>query len=85
MIDRMGTYDEFLENVNEDQLKNIKIMRNKDKSTYRKIEFRRKESFYLLVRGLEVGIVSRPYCRIIQIFTFPCGKLLDENNFVCKR
>ena len=33
-------------------------MRNKDKSTYRKIEFRRKESFYLLVRGLEVGIVS---------------------------
>ena len=33
-------------------------MRNKDKSTYRKIEFRRKESFYLLVRGLEVGIAS---------------------------
>ena len=33
-------------------------MRNKDKSTYRKIEFRRKESFYLLVRGVEVGIAS---------------------------
>ena len=33
-------------------------MRNKDKSTFRKIEFHRKESFYLLVRGLEVGIAS---------------------------
>ena len=33
-------------------------MRNKDKSTFRKIEFHRKESFYLIVRGLEVGIAS---------------------------
>ena len=33
-------------------------MRNKDKSTFRKIEFHRKESFYLLVRGLEGGIAS---------------------------
>lgn len=33
-------------------------MRNKDKSTYRKIEYRRKESFFLIVRGLEVGVAS---------------------------
>ena len=33
-------------------------MKEKEKSTYRKIEYRRKESFYLIVRGLEVGIVA---------------------------
>lgn len=33
-------------------------MKNKEKSTYRKIEYRRKESFYLIVRGVEVGVVA---------------------------
>ncbi|MGN1328951.1 MAG: chloride channel protein [Eubacterium sp.] len=33
-------------------------MKEKKKSTYRKIEYGRKESFYLIVRGLEVGIVA---------------------------
>lgn len=33
-------------------------MKEKEKTTYRKIEYHRKESFYLIVRGLEVGIVA---------------------------
>lgn len=33
-------------------------MKKKEKTTFRKIEYRKKESFYLIVRGLEVGIVS---------------------------
>lgn len=33
-------------------------MKEKEKSTYRKIEYHKKESFYLIVRGLEVGIVA---------------------------
>ncbi len=33
-------------------------MKEKKKTTYRKIEYHRKESFYLIVRGLEVGIVA---------------------------
>lgn len=33
-------------------------MRSKDRSTYRKIEYRRKEGFYLIIRGLEVGVAS---------------------------
>lgn len=33
-------------------------MRSKDRSTYRKIEFKRKESFYLIIRGVEVGIAA---------------------------
>lgn len=33
-------------------------MRAKEKSTYRKIEYSRKESIYLIIRGLEVGVVA---------------------------
>ncbi len=33
-------------------------MKEKEKSTYRKIEYHKKESFYLIIRGLEVGIVA---------------------------
>lgn len=33
-------------------------MKEKEKTTFRKIEYRRKESFYLIVRGLEVGIAA---------------------------
>ncbi|MDE6156307.1 MAG: ClC family H(+)/Cl(-) exchange transporter, partial [Eubacterium sp.] len=33
-------------------------MKAKEKTTFRKIEYHKKESFYLIVRGVEVGIVS---------------------------
>ncbi len=33
-------------------------MKEKEKTTYRKIEYSRKESFYLIVRGLEVGVAA---------------------------
>lgn len=33
-------------------------MKQKNKNTFRKIEYHKKESFYLIVRGLEVGIVA---------------------------
>ncbi|MCC8072588.1 MAG: chloride channel protein, partial [Clostridiales bacterium] len=33
-------------------------MKEKEKTTYRKIEYHRKESFYLIVRGLEVGLAA---------------------------
>lgn len=33
-------------------------MKKKDKSTFRKIEYHKKESFYLIIRGLEVGVFS---------------------------
>lgn len=33
-------------------------MKQKEKNTFRKIEYHKKESFYLIVRGLEVGIVA---------------------------
>lgn len=39
-----------------------KNMKEKEKTTFRKIEYRKKESFYLIVRGLEVGIVSGLVC-----------------------
>lgn len=33
-------------------------MKQKEKNTFRKIEYHKKESFYLIVRGLEVGVVA---------------------------
>lgn len=33
-------------------------MKEKEKTTFRKIEYHKKESFYLIVRGLEVGITA---------------------------
>lgn len=33
-------------------------MRKKEKSTLRKIEYRKKESFYLIIRGIEAGIAA---------------------------
>ena len=35
-----------------------KKMKEKEKSTFRKIEYHKKESFYLIVRGLEVGVTA---------------------------
>lgn len=57
-------------------------MRNKDKSTFRKIEFHRKESFYLLVRGLEVGIASY-FIAVLYRFLLSLQKIFDENNRLC--
>ncbi len=37
-------------------------MKEKGKSTFRKIEYHRKESFYLIVRGIEVGIAAGLIC-----------------------
>lgn len=37
-------------------------MREKEKTTYRKIEYHRKESIYLIIRGLEVGVASGLVC-----------------------
>lgn len=37
-------------------------MKQEKKNTYRKIEYRRKEGFYLIVRGLEVGVVAGLVC-----------------------
>lgn len=33
-------------------------MKNKEKTTLRKIEYRKKEGFYLIIRGIEVGIAA---------------------------
>lgn len=33
-------------------------MKEKEKTTFRKIEYHKKESFYLIVRGVEVGVVA---------------------------
>lgn len=37
-------------------------MKEKEKTTYRKIEYHRKESFYLIVRGVEVGVFAGLIC-----------------------
>lgn len=37
-------------------------MKDKEKTTYRKIEYHRKESFYLIIRGLEVGAAAGVVC-----------------------
>ncbi|MGN1202958.1 MAG: chloride channel protein [Eubacterium sp.] len=37
-------------------------MKEKEKTTLRKIEYHKKESFYLIIRGLEVGIVAGLVC-----------------------
>ena len=37
-------------------------MKEKGKTTFRKIEHSRKESFYLIVRGIEVGIAAGLVC-----------------------
>lgn len=37
-------------------------MKEKGKTTFRKIEYSRKESFYLIVRGIEVGIAAGLVC-----------------------
>lgn len=37
-------------------------MKEKGKSTFRKIKYHRKESFYLIVRGIEVGIAAGLIC-----------------------
>lgn len=34
------------------------MMKSKEKSTFRKIEFHRIETFYLIIRGIEVGIAA---------------------------
>ena len=58
-------------------------MKNKDRSTYRKIEFKRKESFYLLVRGIEVGIASGLIAVLYRfLLSFAEEKLMSIISFI---
>lgn len=58
-------------------------MRNKAKSTIRKIEYHRKESFYLIVRGLEVGLFSGIVCVIYRyMISFSEEKLMQVLDFI---
>ena len=41
-------------------------MKNKEKTTIRKIEFKRTESLYLIVRGIEVGVVTGLVCSLYR-------------------
>ncbi|MBR2133613.1 MAG: ClC family H(+)/Cl(-) exchange transporter [Eubacterium sp.] len=56
-------------------------MKEKKKSTYRKIEYHRKESLFLLIRGIEVGVfaglVSVLYRFLLQIVESGTMKVLE--------
>ena len=53
-------------------------MKSKLRSTVRKIEYHRKESFYLIIRGLEVGIFSGLVAVFYRyLITFSEEKLMD--------
>ncbi len=56
-------------------------MKEKEKTTFRKIEYHKKESFYLIVRGLEVGIfaglISVLYRFLLSIAETQLYKILD--------
>lgn len=56
-------------------------MKEKKKSTYRKIEYHRKESFFLLVRGVEVGVfaglISVLYRFLLEVAENGTMKVLD--------
>ncbi len=41
-------------------------MKNKEKTTIRKIEFKRTESIYLIIRGVEVGVVAGLLCSLYR-------------------
>ncbi|MBR7072718.1 MAG: ClC family H(+)/Cl(-) exchange transporter [Eubacterium sp.] len=41
-------------------------MKNKEKTTIRKIEFKRTESIYLIIRGVEVGVVAGLICSLYR-------------------
>lgn len=66
---------------NEIVIRRIK-MKSKTKSTVRKIEYHRKESFYLIVRGLEVGLFSGIICVIYRyLISFSEEKLRQIMEF----
>lgn len=41
-------------------------MKNREKTTIRKIEFKRSESIYLIIRGVEVGVVAGLVCSLYR-------------------
>lgn len=58
-------------------------MKSKLRSTVRKIEYHRKESFYLIIRGLEVGIFSGLVAVFYRyLITFSEEKLMDVLNII---
>ena len=56
-------------------------MKEKEKSTFRKIEYHKKESFYLIVRGVEVGVfaglISVLYRFLLSVAETQLYKILD--------
>ncbi len=51
-------------------------MKEKLKSTFRKLEYHRTESFYLIVRGIEVGIASGLICVLYRFLLSGAEKYL---------
>ena len=54
-------------------------MRKKEKSTFRKIEHHRTETFFLIVRGLEVGVVAG---LVSALYRFLLSKAESANHAV---
>lgn len=60
-----------------------KTMKAKEKTTFRKIEYHKKESFYLIVRGVEVGIVSGLIAVLYRfLLSFAEEKLLTVLDYI---
>ncbi|MGN1202585.1 MAG: ClC family H(+)/Cl(-) exchange transporter [Eubacterium sp.] len=58
-------------------------MKEKEKSTFRKIEYHKKESFYLIVRGLEVGVTAGLVSVLYRfLLSFAENKLYTVLDFV---
>lgn len=57
----------------------LQIMRKKEKSTFRKIEHHRTETFFLIVRGLEVGVVAG---LVSALYRFLLSKAESANHAV---
>lgn len=58
-------------------------MKNKEKTTFRKIEYHKKESFYLIVRGIEVGIAAGLIAVLYRfLLSFAEEKLLFVLDFI---
>ncbi len=58
-------------------------MKNKEKTTIRKIEFKRTESLYLIVRGIEVGVVTGLVCSLYRfLLQFAENKLMNVLDYV---
>ncbi|MCR5207094.1 MAG: ClC family H(+)/Cl(-) exchange transporter [Eubacterium sp.] len=58
-------------------------MKNKEKTTIRKIEFKRTESIYLIVRGVEVGVAAGLICSLYRfLLQLAEDKLIDILGYI---